>query len=382
MKRQIVHIDLDTFFVSVERLLNTSLLGKPLLIGGNSDRAVVASCSYEARQYGVYAAMPMRLAKRLCPEAIILRGDMEQYSKYSILVTEIIKERVPLYEKASIDEFYIDMTGMDKFLGAYKYAHELRSTIIHESGLPLSMGFSQNKTVSKIATGEAKPNGEKQVGIDMEKDFLSPLSIKKIPMLGDKTYQLLRSMGVEKIKTLQSMPVALMEYVLGENGKSIWLKANGIDNNPVVQYNEQKSISTETTLEQDTTDIQYLKSLLLAMCEKLGYELRQQGKLTQCITIKIRYSNFDTHTQQVTVPFTSLDQDLIRYVLELFNSAFQRRMLIRLIGVRLSKLVQGNYQIDLFNDTKEKIDLLKAIDKINTKYGTRTIRRANSEKYR
>ena len=177
LERSIVHMDLDTFFVSCERLIDGRLNNRPVLIGGTSDRGVVASCSYEARKYGVHSAMPMRLAKQLCPEAIILRGNSGTYTKYSTLVTEVIKDSVPLYEKASIDEFYIDLTGMDKFFGCYDLAKELRHKIIKETGLPISFGLSVNKTVSKIATGEAKPNNQIRIDSGTEKPFLAPLSV-------------------------------------------------------------------------------------------------------------------------------------------------------------------------------------------------------------
>src|SRR5210317_1256504 len=181
--RSIVHMDLDTFFVSCERLLDSRLNGKPVLIGGTSDRGVVASCSYEARRFGIHSAMPMRMAKQLCPEAVILRGNSGIYSKYSTMVTDIIKENVPLYEKSSIDEFYIDLSGMDKFFGSYKLASELRNKVIKETGLPISFGLSINKTVAKIATGEAKPNNKIRISKGTEKPFLAPLSIRKIPMV-------------------------------------------------------------------------------------------------------------------------------------------------------------------------------------------------------
>ena len=190
--RSVLHLDLDTFFVPVERLKNNRLNGKPVIIGGMSDRGVVSSCSYEARKYGVSSAMPMKLARNMCPDAIVIRGDMELYSNYSNIVTGIIAERAPLYEKSSVDEHYIDLTGMDRFYGCYKWAHELRQYIIKETGLPISIGLSVNKTVSKIATGEAKPNGEREVRKEVVLPFLDPLSIKKIPMIGQKTYHILR----------------------------------------------------------------------------------------------------------------------------------------------------------------------------------------------
>lgn len=374
--RSVVHLDLDTFFVSVSRLQNSALTGKPVLVGGSSDRGVVASCSYEARKYGIHSAMPMKLARRLCPEAIIVRGDYEQYTRYSDMITEIISGSVPVCEKSSIDEFYLDLTGMDRFFGCYKWASELRQRIIKETGLPISFGMSRNKTVSKVATGEAKPNGQMQIEYGTEKQFLSPLPVTKIPMIGEKTARLLHSMGVEKVNTLQQMPVQLLENVLGQNGIIIWKKANGIDNTPVEPYSERKSISTEETFETDTTEITKLKAVLVAMTEKLCFQLRSEQKLTSCVTVKIRYSDFDTHTTQARIPYTSCDHILIGRVKELFTKLFQRRMLVRLVGVRFSHLVHGHYQINLFEDSEEMIRLYQAMDHIRTRFGENKLFRA------
>lgn len=381
MNRSIVHMDLDSFFVSVSCLDHPKLKGKPVLIGGTSDRGVVASCSYEARAYGVHSGMPMKLARRLCPDALIVRGDYERYSYFSDMVTDIISERVPVYEKSSIDEFYIDLSGMDRFFGCYKWATELRQRITKETGLPISFGMSENKTVSKVATGEAKPNGQQKIDFGNEKTFLAPLPVRKIPMVGEKTAHLLKTMGVEKIETVQQMPMELMESVLGDNGISIWKKANGIDNTPVEPYNERKSLSTEETFEQDTIDVDYLKSLIVTMTEKLAFQLRTEDKLTACVTIKIRYSNFDTHTMQSRIPYTSNDHTLIARAKELFDKLFDRRMLIRLIGVRFSHLVGGGYQINLFEDSEEMIRLYQAMDKLRQRFGDTSIRRAIGTEY-
>ncbi|MEK0441332.1 MAG: hypothetical protein RL403_310 [Bacteroidota bacterium] len=375
-KRSIVHLDLDTFFVSVERLFDDRLKGKPILIGGASDRGVVASCSYEARKFGVHSAMPMRTARQLCPEAIVVRGDFEKYSQKSQEITEIIREGVPLFEKASIDEFYIDLTGMDRFFGCFKLAHQLRQRIIQESGLNISMGLSQNKTVSKIATGEAKPNNEKQIPIGQEKTFLSPLSVRKIPMIGEKTSQTLYNMGVKKVQTLQQMPAQLLEATFGKNGKMIWEKANGIDLSPVVPYTEAKSISSENTFEEDTIDTRLLEATLIAMTEQLSTKLRKKGQLTACITVKIRYSDFETHSIQQRIPYTAADHSLLPVMKELFRKLYTRRLLIRLVGVRFSHLVYGNYQIQLFEDSQQQINLYQALDKLNVKYGDKTVCRA------
>lgn len=372
-ERAIVHMDLDTFFVSCERLLDSRLIGKPVFIGGTSDRGVVASCSYEARKFGVHSAMPMRMAKQLCPEAIVLRGNSGIYSKFSKDVTDVVKETVPLYEKTSIDEFYIDLSGMDKFFGCYKMAAELRQRIIKETGLPISFGMSINKTVSKIATGEAKPNNEINILKGTEKPFLAPLSVKKIPMVGNVTYKTLCDLGVKRIQTIQEMPMELMHKVLGSNGLSIWKKANGIDNSPVVQYQERKSISTERTFNKDTTDIVMLKGMIIAMAENLAYQLRRGNKLTACIMFKIRYSDFQTYTQQKHIPYTAMDHNLIPAVLDLFNKLYNRRLLVRLIGVRFSHLVEGGQQINLFEDNQKQLNLIQSIDKLRERYGDRAV---------
>lgn len=376
MNRSIVHMDLDTFFVSCERLLDSKLIGKPVLIGGTSDRGVVAACSYEARTFGVHSAMPMRMAKQLCPEAIVVRGNSGIYSKFSDNVTEIIKESVPLYEKTSVDEFYIDLTGMDQFFGCHQLATELRQKIMKETGLPISFGHSINKTVSKIATGEAKPNNQIQIEKGTEKPFLSPLSVKKIPSVGEVTYRSMCDLGIKQIKTIQEMPLEMMAKVFGKNGASIWKKANGIDNSPVIQYHERKSISTERTFDKDTTDVKKLEGIIVAIAENLVYQLRRGNKLTGCITFKIRYSDFQTYTLQKKIPYTSADHKIIPIVKELYKKLYQRRMLVRLIGVRFSRLVEGGFQIDLFDDEEKIVNLYKAMDEMRERYGDRSVIRA------
>lgn len=375
--RTIAHFDLDAFYVSVECLKNPKLKGRPLLVGGHSDRAVVAACSYEARRFGIHSAMPMKLAKRLCPQATIISGDMETYTQYSRQVTDIINDSVPQFEKASIDEFYVDLTGMDKFFGCKKYVQELRAKVTKETGLPLSNGLSANKLVSKVATDEAKPNGQLTIPFGKEKLFLAPLEVSKLPMVGQKTAALLLQMGVAKIETLSEIPVQMLENLLGKNGIELWRRANGIDDTPVVPYREQKSISTESTFEQDTIDIQFLQTQLVRMTEEIGFELRQQTKLTGCVTVKIRYADFNTATRQRTITYTALDHILIQVVKELFAELYDRRLLVRLIGVRFTHLVPGNYQISLFDDTDDMIRLYQALDSVNNRFGRYLIMRAS-----
>lgn len=376
--KQIIHIDQDAFFVSVELLKNSSLIGKPVIIGGTSDRGVVASCSYEARKFGIHSAMPSRMARQLCPHAIFIRGNMEEYSKYSHMVTDILQEKVPLLEKASIDEHYIDMTGMDRFYGCMKFAHELRLYVMKETGLPLSFGLSVNKTVSKIATNECKPNGERQVQQDEVQPFLNPLSIKKIPGLGQATYVKLSEMGVRLIYTLSQIPQEQLFKVLGNNGISLWQKAHGIDNSPVVPYREQKSIGTQSTFETDSIDTQSIKQLITAMVSDLCFQLRAQRKLTACITVTIRYSNFETHTQQAKIAYTSLDSLLISKAKELFDKLYNRRMLLRLVGVKFSQLVSGHEQISLYSASEEQYKLYQAMDRIKNRFGEKAVKLAST----
>jgi DNA polymerase IV len=378
MERNIIHFDLDAFFVAAECKRNKELRGKPLIIGGSSRRGVVAACSYETRKFGVHSAMPMYLALQLCPDAKVISGDMEAYSQDSHLVTQIIADAAPEFEKSSIDEFYIDASGMDRYFGAFAWAVELQKKIMKESDLPISLGMSVNKLVSKVATGEFKPNAQKHIPAGKEKEFLAPLSVEKIPMIGKQTASFLYDMGVRTVATLREMPLKFLVSAFGKSGISIWNKAHGIDNSPVVPYTEQKSISTECTFDQDTIDVKRLKSILIAMVEKVAFQLRGQKKLTSCVTVKIRYSNFDTETKQIHIPYTSSDHILLRTVQELFDKLYSRRMLIRLVGVRLSNLVQGNHQINLFDDTEEDINLYEAMDYIKHKHGVEKLIRATT----
>lgn len=373
MERHIVHLDLDTFFVSVERLKNSALIGKPVIVGGTGDRGVVASCSYEARQFGVHSAMSSKLAKQLCPDAIFVQGDHDDYSKYSKVVTDILTEKSPIVEKASIDEHYLDFTGMDKVFGCYKYAVELAQKVIKETGLGISFGLSENKTVSKIATGIGKPIGKMNISHGTEKHFLWPLPVRKIPMVGEKTAVLLSNMGITKIGYIQEMDAEVFYNVLGSKGLTIWNKANGIDNSPVVPYSEQVSMSKEETFLRDTIDMGLLRRQIVKMIDSLAFQLRDTTKLTSCVTIKIRYSNFDTYTQQCKIPYTASTKLLTQKALELFEKLYTKRMLIRLVGVKFSGLVHGGQQMSLFDDTIKDTKLNLAIDNIRNRFGATSI---------
>ncbi len=377
-ERAILHLDLDAFFVSVECLRNSQLQGKPLIIGGSSGRGVVASCSYEARAYGVHSAMPIKMALRLCPDAVVLRGDLEAYSRQSQLITEVIREEAPLFEKASIDEFYLDLSGMDRYFGCWRWSTELRDRILRETGLPLSIGLSVNKLVSKVGAGEAKPNGEKLVEAGAERDFIAPLSIRKLPAVGKATYKKLSFMGVRTVHTLRQVPPELLQREFGKPGIGLWKKANAIDESPVVPYHDQKSVSTERTFQTDTIDTQFLRDQLSTMVSNLAFELRQKQRLTACISVKIRYTDFNTFTKQRRIPYTAGDRTLIQHAHELFEQLYQRRQLLRLVGVRLSDLVQGRPQLSLFEDTQEDERLLAAMDRLRKRFGKKAVVRATA----
>lgn len=378
--RHIAHFDLDAFFVSVELLKNPELKGKPLIVGGDGQRGIVAACSYEARKFGIQSAMPSLTAKRLCPQAIFLKGSYSEYSHYSRLVTEIIAQRVPLFEKASIDEFYIDLTGMDKFFGVSRFTRELRETIIRETGLPISYGLSASKLVSKMATNEAKPNGYLEIPAGKETAFLWPLPVDRIPMVGKQTTQQLHGLGIFTIEQLAATPQDRLDYLFGKFGKRLWEKAHGIDNNPVEPWSEQKSVSHETTFSEDSADTDFLHTELVKLTEETAFDLRQESRLTGCVTVKIRYADFENVSRQEVIDYTALDDVLLAKVKDLFGKLYRRGHKVRLLGVRFSHLTPINLQMNLFDNTEEKLQLYQTVDRLKTLFGTDAITKAASLK--
>lgn len=376
--RTFAHMDLDTFFVSVELLKNASLIGKPLMIGGQGGRGVVASCSYEARQFGIRSGMAMGIAKRLCPSAKVISGDYEAYARYSRLVADIVVGRSPLCEQSSIDEFYIDLTGMGQFWGEYKWTAELAELVTKETGLPISFGVASAKYLAKMATNQAKPRGRLLVAPGSEQRFLDPLPVRKIPFVGETLTEKLAQLGIADIAALRQVPLKVLQRMFGKMGTTLWQRARGIDNSLVVPYREEKSISTECTFQEDSTDTVALKATLQKMAEGLSHTLRKSGKLTACITVKIRYADFNTYTKQAAIPFTSKTNSLARKAQELFDRLFDRRQRIRLIGVCFSNLAYGGDQADLFDDTEERLQLDKAVDRIKNRFGPHAVMSASA----
>ncbi|PWT99432.1 MAG: DNA polymerase IV [Bacteroidetes bacterium] len=377
-QRIIVHFDLDAFFVSVECIRDPSLKGKALIVGGSRERGVVAACSYEARKYGIHSAMPMATAMRLCPHATVLNGSRGEYSKYSRWVTEIIASKAPLFEKASIDEFYLDLTGMDKYFNPYQWTIDLRQEIINQTGLPISFALASNKMIAKIATNEAKPNGYMQVAFGKEQEFLAPLPVNKIPGVGGQTYKLLMEMGIQTIGDVVTRSPEELELRLGNYGAELLEKAKGKHYGEVVAYHEAKSVSTENTFDTNTADLDFLMSELVRMTEKVAHELRQDNKMAGCVTIKIRYPDFETTSRQTSIPYSFYDDELIPVAKDLFNKLYRSGELIRLLGVRLSELTDEALQTNLFDDVEKKTDLYKAIDEVKNKFGKSAITRART----
>lgn len=375
-QRIIAHFDLDSFFVSVEILNDPSLKGKPCFVGG-SERGVVAACSYEARKFGIHSGMPSKKALQLCPQAIVIKGTRSEYSRYSRWVTQIIAGKAPLFEKASIDEFYLDLTGMDKFFKPLQWTIDLRKQIMSETGLPISFGLAANKMMAKIATNEAKPNGYLQVPFGKEKEFLSSLAVNKIPGVGDHTWEVLKAMGIYTIHDVSLRTVEELEERLGKWGADLWKKSFGIHNSEVSQYHEAKSISSENTFNENQTDINFLMGEVVRLTEKIAHELRQDGKVAGCVAVKIRYPDFETTSRQTTIPFTGADDEIIPVAKDLFHKLYRKGQPVRLLGIRLSELTNDAVQTSLFNDIEKKNDLYKAIDDVKNRFGKMKLQRAS-----
>lgn len=374
----IAHFDLDTFFVSVERLNDPSLVNKPVIVGGSRERGVVSTCSYETRAFGVHSGMPMQQAVKLCPQAIVLQGSRAEYARYSRWVTDIILAKAPHVEKASIDEFYLDLTGMDRFFDPLGWTIALRQEIIDQTQLPISFAIASNKLVAKIATDLAKPNHYMMVPFGEEKSFLAPLSVQKIPGVGAQMYRSLLDIGIETIGELATTEIKTLERYFGKHGKELWLRAQGIHEGEVQPYHEAKSISSETTFETNQTDLTFLEATLVGLTEKIAHELRQENKMAGCIAVKLRYADFETRTHQCTLPYTCYDDELMMQAKQLFHSLYRSGSPVRLLGVRLTDLVDGATQTHLFQDVQKKNHLYKAIDEVKTLYGNLALTKART----
>ena len=322
--------------------------------------------------------MPSSKAKQLCPDAIFVKGTRGEYSRYSRWVTQIIAAKAPLFEKASVDEFYLDLTGMDKFFNPLQWTIGLRKQIMDETKLPISFGLASNKMMAKMATNRAKPNGYLQVPFGKEKEFLAPLDVAEIPGVGGQTEEILHYMGIKTIKQLSETPIELLEERLGKWGTDLKAKAEGLHFGEVSPYHEAKSISTENTFDSPVSDLAFINRELVRFTEKICFELRQDEKVAGCVAVKIRYPDFETTSRQTSIDFTSADDEIIPVVKELFKKLHKKGQPVRLLGVRLSELTGNAVQTNLFTDTEKKTELYKTIDEVKNRFGKGFLKRASS----
>ena len=379
MNRQILHIDLDAFFISVEKVLNQELKGKPAVVGGHIEsRGVVSCASYEARKYGLHAGMPIATAKRLCPQAVFLPGHFSAYLEYSSKFMEILADFSPDLEPGGLDEAFLDLTGFESLYGPVREtAIRIKNRIKEELGITASIGIAPCKVVAKIASDFDKPDGLTEVLPGKEKGFLAPLPVKDMPGVGKKTQNLLKKFGITTIGQLAELPPSFMKENLGIYGETLLRHANGIDEKEVKQRGQVKSISRETTLTQDTLDEKLLKATLRHLAEKVGADLRSKGKQARCVTLKLRHSDFETITRsQTQKTSTDIDQVIFDAGIRLMEKALKRRRQpVRLIGIGVSNLVEMASQLDLLDNSTQKLAHLdRAMDQIRSKYGFEAIK--------
>jgi DNA polymerase-4 len=383
MLRQILHVDMDAFFVAVEELEDPSLKGKAVIVGADPDgRGVVAAASYEARKFGVHSAMPIRTAKQLCPHAIFLRGQHRKYSEYSHQIHGIFEEFTPVVEMVSIDEAYLDLTGCERLHGsAFRAADKLVRLVKEQTGLNCSVGVSTSHLVSKIASDQAKPHGLLYVLPGREAAFLSPLPIRRMPGIGKVTEPELRSLGIVTIGDLREMGADKLQDHFGKFGEWLYAKACGLDIDAYQYEEEPKSISHETTFDTDISDLEEVERTLSYLAQLVGRRLRDHGLFARTVGLKLRLAPFKTLTRDLTLDEpTNLDSVIFASVLGLLEKAWNGKQKIRLVGVRSSNLERAAFQRGLIDaDQREKLDkALKAADKVREKFGFDMVQLARS----
>ena len=383
--RNILHVDMDAFFVSVEEVLDPSLRGKPVIVGGDPNgRGVVAAASYAARKYGIHSAMPLGRARRLCPSAIFLRGSHRRYAEFSRRIFDVLRSYSPLVEPMSLDEAFVDLSGCLRLHGPLQdTAQQIRDSIREQVGINASIGIASNKLVAKVASAGVKPNGMLWIVPGMERRFLAPLGVERIPGIGPKSAAELKRMGVRTVAQLADLPLEWLEQAYGKWGTALYFKARGVCERLVVAEEEDsRSISRETTLEEDSFDPQFLESILSYLVEKSAGQLRGENLYTRSVTLKLRYSDFKTVTRCHTLRESTDDDGIVFHaVSSLFRKLFTRRTRVRLIGVSLSSLSRSRFQqSDLFApaEPEQRDRLFRGIDRIRGKYGFHSILKAGS----
>ncbi len=380
-RRAIAHLDLDAFFASVEERLDPGLEGKPVIVGGG-ERGVVSTANYIARRYGVHSAMPMRTARRLCPHAVYVRGSYSVYKEYSSRLMTLLGGYSPLVEQVSLDEAYVDLTGTERLFGpVVATAREIQRRVDEDLSLSISVGLATNKLAAKVASDLKKPHGFTVVRPGEEAAFLAPLAVERLPGVGPVLLGRLRDRGIATVGDLAQVPLELMRLSFGEPGEVLAHRARGIDPRSVTPRETVKSISRETTFQEDVTDTGLLESSLLELAEDVCRRLRRQRLQARTVAVKIRYSDFATHTRSHTLGKPAdVDEVFFREVLALFRKGRTRRYRIRLVGVGVSNLVPRCWQDDLFD---QELPLLRELglklDVIREKYGRNAIRRGAAQ---
>jgi DNA polymerase-4 len=368
---------MDTFFISVERILDPSLKGKPVVVGGDPKygKGVVAACSYEAREFGLHSAMPIRKAYSLCPQAVYLHGHHDEYTRYSKAVKNILAKYAPVLEQASIDEFYLDFSGCEHIYGAYPLlALKLQKEINNNLLLPCSIGIAGNKTLAKIASDFKKPNGITYVAPGGEKEFLTDLPVQVIPGVGKVTLKEFNQKGIYFIRDITDLPKDYFSAAFGKYGTDLWEKANGNGTEYLTVEREQKSISHETTFLNDVLSIKKIEETLFNLSAKLSQSLKGNNWIASTISFKLRYSDFTTITRAKTISHTDDPAVIFNTIKELFQKNFTRRVSIRLVGIRLTNFLIKSEQMFLFDDNFIKRQrIIDAINKVRAKYGFSSI---------
>lgn len=373
---------MDAFFVSVERILDPSLEGKPVIVGGDPHgRGVVAACSYEARKFGLHSAMPIRNAFRLCPQGIYMQGHYKEYVRFSKAVRKMLEKYFPLVEQASVDEFYLDFTGCEKIYGRPdEFAKQIQDEIWNKFHLPCSIGIASNRTIAKIASDFRKPRGITYVPHGDETKFLHPLPIERIPGVGKATFPLLRARGFTTIKDIAEASQDYLAALLGKWGLELWEKANGHGSDSLYAGHERKSISKETTFDTDVVSSETIEKILFDLSSRVCQLLRSENWMASTVSIKLRYSDFTTITRARTIIPTDDDKTVYETAVDLFRKAYTRRVAVRLIGIHLSKLSHFLEQEILFEDEEMvRKKMVRAVMKIRDKFGYESIQIGKAE---
>ena len=371
-----MHLDMDTFFVSVERLLDPALIGRPVIVGGTPyQRGVVSGCSREARRYGVHSAMPLRRAYELCPQAVFLHPNFSHYAEYSERVAELLADAAPVLEKASIDEFYLDLSGCGRALGNEGvWTAGLKRTVTGELHLPLTYGVARNKLVAKVATTVGKRAGDLRVPEGEEAPFLAPHAIRLLPGIGEVLERELLAMGVPLIGDIARLTPQILSHLYGKNGRTLHERARGIDASPIVPYRRQKTLSAEHTFDEDVLEPRTVLAALKQLALRVGRDLRARRFLSRTITLTLRYADFVTVSKTLHCDYTAADHVLYRIAERCFDDLYTRRVRVRLVGIGTADLIDDYEQLFLFTDEEEKHDqLYRGLDAIRERFGKHAI---------